>query len=258
MLADVSGITVNGESAEEGADGFHIIVGESQNQVVISVTTDNEWAVVTINGVEQNPATVPLTEYGDKVITITVTPPGGAPQTCTLTVTKPIPFNMVVKMRWNNTLTVINNPANNGGYTFVTYQWYRNNQPAGTDQSWSAGANGESIHQADRFYLVLETKDRRTLRTTETAVTLKSASLKAYPNPVAIGQSLHLDFDIDLEMLQDAVIEVYNMHGRLVETWRAASLREIPIDGKYASGMYVFAIKGKDGFSREIKLTIDN
>ena len=40
-----------------------------------------------------------------------------------------IPFYSVVIVRWDsNTLTVINNPANNGGYDFsnAQYQWYHN------------------------------------------------------------------------------------------------------------------------------------
>lgn len=40
-----------------------------------------------------------------------------------------IPFYSIVIVRWDsNTLTVINNPANNGGYDFsdAQYQWYHN------------------------------------------------------------------------------------------------------------------------------------
>ena len=40
-----------------------------------------------------------------------------------------VPFYSVVVVRWDtNTLTVINNPANNGGYDFsnAQFQWFRN------------------------------------------------------------------------------------------------------------------------------------
>jgi len=168
-----------------------------------------------------------------------------------------IPFFDVVIMRWNNSLTVINNPANNGGYTFEAYWWYRNGQPAGTDQSWTAGAEGEEINPADRFYVVLRTADNRALRTTETTIPLiRSAQLKAYPNPVTIGQTLH--FEIDDDTLRDAVVEIYTMSGRPVETRRATSLREIRIDGKYAAGTYILVVNGRNGIRHEVKFVIEN
>ena len=164
-----------------------------------------------------------------------------------------IPFFNVVVMRWNNSLTVINNPANNGGYTFVEYQWYRNGQPDGGGQSWSAGDNGEVINPADRFYVALKTADNRSLRTTERTIPLiKSAQLKAYPNPVTIGQSLY--FEMDRDTLRDAVIEIYTISGRPVERLNAASLSEIRIDAKYAAGTYILVVNGKNG----VRFVVEN
>jgi hypothetical protein len=57
-----------------------------------------------------------------------------------------LPFDQIVKMRWNNTLTVINNPANNGGYRFTSYKWYRNNEKISEQQSWSVNDNGEWLN----------------------------------------------------------------------------------------------------------------
>jgi hypothetical protein len=176
-----------------------------------------------------------------------------------LTIDKLIPFNRIVKMRWNNTLTVINNRANNGGYTFVSYKWTRNGQSAGTGQSWSAGANGERISETDVFSLEMETSEQKILHTTESTITLKSGELKAFPNPVSTDGTLYLEFDLDPDQLQGAMVEVYNTLGRLVETLRAVSLPEgISLDGKYVTGTYIFVVKCTDGTKQEVKVSITN
>ena len=58
-------------------------------------------------------------------------------------------------LRWDNRLTVVNNPDENGGYRFKSFQWFRNGQPDGTEQSWSAGADGRHIDHMDFFRLDL-------------------------------------------------------------------------------------------------------
>jgi len=85
-----------------------------------------------------------------------------------------VPFVQIVITRWNNTLTVINNPANNGGYTFVSYKWFRNGTQFATGQSWSAGENGERINASDRFYVEAVTNNGRTVRSTESPADLKN------------------------------------------------------------------------------------
>jgi len=233
-----------------------VVPADASNQTIV-------WNVKTAGttGASISGNTLNTTAAGTVVVTATIA--GGAAtgtaftKDFTIAVVEDVdmvPFSQIVLIRWNNTLTVINNSSLNGGYTFVSYQWFRNGQSAGTEQSWTAGDDGDRINPADRFYVVAVTTNNRTVRTTESAITLKSAELKAYPNPVATGQTLHLELNIDGEML----IEVYNMNGRLVDAWHAASLREIPIDGKYSAGMYVFVITGKDGFRQEIKVTIEN
>jgi len=68
-----------------------------------------------------------------------------------------IPFYDLVIVRWHsNTLTVINNPANNGGYDFsnAQYQWYRNGTVIRNSnrQSLTSNSDGGSL-EAGNYYV---------------------------------------------------------------------------------------------------------
>jgi hypothetical protein len=167
-----------------------------------------------------------------------------------------IPFNQVVIMRWNNTLTVVNNPANNGGYTFTSYKWYRNGQEISTEQSWSAGAHGEKLNPADVFHVELTAEGiTGILRSCDGRITLKSMEIKAWPNPVSKGETLYVEADVDEELLQGAVIEVYNISGNRIDRLNVQG-RLTPVSIKYASGAHFFVLIGKDGFRKELKIVV--
>ncbi|MCL2767050.1 MAG: T9SS type A sorting domain-containing protein, partial [Peptococcaceae bacterium] len=177
-----------------------------------------------------------------------------------------VPFFQIVIMRWNNTLTVINNPANNGGFTFVSYQWYRNGQMEGTDQSWSAGSQGELINPEDIFYVEAVTNDGRRVRTTESTIPLLITEIKAFPNPVSIGQTLNIEIS-GYELSQTSVIEIYSMTGAFVGKIQTSpnqtssnnntSINKISIDSKYAPGVYIFRIRDEKGFRHEEKVIVN-
>ena len=147
-------ITVDGQKAQRRSSNFSMLAACGQQQVLVEVTADPQ-ATVKINGTIQTTATVSLPAYGDNTINITVTPQGGSTQNYTLTVNKPIPFHQIAEVRWDDTLSANNNPANNGGYTFTSFKWFRNGILVGTKQNWTTNPNGDPINPADVFYLEL-------------------------------------------------------------------------------------------------------
>ena len=79
--------------------------------------------------------------------------------------------------------------------------------------------------------------------------------LNAYPNPVGVGQTLYLKTDTDDRLLQNAVIEVYDILGRHIGHY--------PIQGhitavnvKYTTGIYVFVLKCNDKYRKEVKIMV--
>ncbi|MCL2098767.1 MAG: YDG domain-containing protein, partial [Bacteroidales bacterium] len=252
---DITDISVDGEFAATADNNFHIIAECGSEQVVVSVTAD-QYATVSIGGVQQNSCAVNLLTYGDNIITVTVTAQNGNSATYTLTLHKPFPFEQLVKMRWNNTLTVINNPENNGGFSFTSYKWFRNGQLIGTDQSWSAGANGQQINPSDVFHVeVTAVGIDGVIRSCESSVMLRSMNVTAYPNPVAAGGMLCIEADVDEDVLRGAVIDVYSLTGsRVAQLNVQGRLTSIPIN--YATGMYLFVLNGKDGLRKDLRILV--
>jgi len=223
------------------------------NEVSVYVTC-YQCVKILIDGVEQNPSTVSLPNYGDNNILITVIAQNGDAQTHTLTINKPIPFDQIVKMHCNNTITVNNNPLHNGGFRFTSYKWFCNDKQFSENQSWSASKEWWS--PSDLFHVELTaTGYSGILRTCKSRISLKDMELQFYPNPISIWQTLYIKGDLDDDCLKDAVIAIYDMLGRVIETFPLTSL-QIPIDGKYFPGVYLVILKGKDGYKKEAGIIV--
>ena len=95
----------------------------------------------------------------------------------------------------------------------------------------------------------------KSLITGISSIELQNFNFTAYPNPVAIGQTLYVKYDVDNEQLKDATIEVYNMAGNIVDQLKVQS-RFTPIHIKYASGAYFFVLKRKGEFLKNLKVIV--
>ena len=253
--ASIIDVMRNDSSAARDVDDFYATAACGEEQATIIIIAADPDAVVEINGVAQNPQIVDLPHYGDNHFTITITAPNGNQQSYTLTINKPVPFEQFVVMRWNNTLSVFNNPANNGGYSFVSCRWFRNGEEFSTAQWWSAGPNGEPIDTEYEYQVEVITTDGMKLLTCPATIMLRGTNLKAYPNPAAKGQTLYIEVDVDEELLKGAVIEVYDLSGNRVD-YLSVQGRLTPVDIQYNTSIYFFVLRAKDGFTKDFKVIV--
>jgi hypothetical protein len=239
----VDNILVDGKSADRDDNQFFIVSECGRNQAEITVICDSH-AEATINGTAQNPCMVPLPDYGSNYFNIIVTAQNGDSKSYPLTIYKEIPFDNVVIMRWNNTLTVINNSANNGGFRFTSFKWFRNDREISTEQSWSINSNGEWLDPEDEFYVELTTEGySEVLRTCKSKIVLQDIP-KLYPNPTT--GTLHVTFG-DILDSKDGTIEIFNVAGQVVGTYCIRPEKtETTIDISHlAKGMYFLKVDGK-------------
>lgn len=230
------------------------------NSVEIAVEAEDEFAKVIVNNVERTSLLVDITKPNFYTVNYSIVSHDGSQvSNHTVKVEKRFNFNSVVLTRWNNTLVVINNPENNGGYRFTSYKWFRNGQEIGTGQSYSAGKEGEQLNATDQYYVELTSNQfEGTLRTCAGTPTLKNMSVKVYPNPAKASETVYLEADVDEELLEGAYIEVYNISGVRIERIKVEG-RLTPINMKSSAlGTYLFVLKGKDGFSQNLKVVVNN
>jgi hypothetical protein len=200
-----------------------------------NISVLQEAAFVSINEMPGNSHIAKL-EAGNNEFSINITLPGKEMQDYMLTINKPI--NDIIKMRWGNTLTVINNEKYHN-YNFTSYKWYRNGREVGTGQSWSAGPNGEQIHPQDRFYVEATTRDGNIIRSCEAYF---AAANSEYGISLKRGSANH--FEIELVVPEASQIEevlIYNFSGNLV-----SKTKDNLIDIKnISSGLYFVIAKAK-------------
>ncbi|MDR1348241.1 MAG: T9SS type A sorting domain-containing protein [Prevotellaceae bacterium] len=124
--------------------------------------------------------------------------------------------NLVVQV-WGDVLSVINNPANNGGYTFISYQWQENGMGI-------LGETGGNLYLANNphiytssFSVRLTTADGIHILSCPVTVNQNvTAKLRAYPNPTR--DLLRIESG---SIKSGDMIEIYNITGYLVRKFVA-------------------------------------
>ncbi|MFZ0598710.1 MAG: T9SS type A sorting domain-containing protein, partial [Flavobacterium sp.] len=170
---------------------------------------------------------------------------GSATANYTITVEKPFGFYDIVHQKFNNVLLVNNNPQTNGGYEFVSYQWFKNGQLIGTGQYYSAGDDlANSLDKTADYSVKMTTKDGKVLSTCATKITTqKTLSAKLYPNPIQAGKVITVEADYPQEELDKMQISLYSVSGQLVNTIKSSSvITEIQLPDA-ESNMYIVVIE---------------
>ncbi|MBF4465046.1 T9SS type A sorting domain-containing protein [Flavobacterium sp. LC2016-12] len=180
-----------------------------------------------------------------KNVTIT-SQDGTATATYNIKVEKPFAFYDIVKQKFNNILLVNNNPLTNGGYVFVSFQWFKNGQLVGTGPYYSAGNDPNSTLDPLAIYSVkMATLDGKVLQTCDANIVLQnSLQAKLYPNPIEVGKVITVEADFPQEELQNMQITFYSVSGKLVKTVKSSSvITEIQLPETAGSNMYLVVLE---------------
>ncbi|MCL2412641.1 MAG: InlB B-repeat-containing protein [Bacteroidales bacterium] len=247
----------------DGEDGLSFIAFApcGENSALVIVTPKDTNARIFINGVEENPRTVDLPVYGNNLVDILVIAPSGTEQTYTLKINKLVPFWDMVVMRWNNTLSIINNPDNfpalNSNYFRAnSYRWFADGQLFSINQWYSAGPQSNNVLNDTWEYVAQgTTMSGNLLRTCPQYISLVSLNVKAHPNPVSVGETLYVEADVDESLLKGAIIVVYGQAGNHIDTIKVRG-RFTPINIRYSTGLHVFVLKSPTGFKQELKIVV--
>ncbi len=216
--ADLDAITINGDVINNPGNTINYVIDCLDSNSSIDIVLENTERATFSPG-ETFSMAIPRPGIYSQEIVIT-SEDGRVQENYTLIVEKRFTFNEIVEQKFNNTLVVNNNPANNGGYNFVSYEWFKNGSPVSSQQFFSEGNNASDLLDPNALYTVrMTTAEGVTLQTCESTITLgNSFSLKILENPIIKGNDIKIEADYPLTELTDAVFYIYTQDGKLIDT----------------------------------------
>ena len=166
----------------------------------------------------------------------------------------------LIEQRWNDVLTVNNNPATNGGFTFYAYQWYKDNSliPGATEQYYTEpdGRLNGSYHVELRGYAISSTGHA-------TDVEMMSCPFKPLPLlrmavspvPVKVNEAFVFTTSLTEAELIGATLDIYDAMGQLHR--RVTNLSpQMTIEGFAIKGFYFGRLTTRDSVARDIKIVV--
>lgn len=159
-----------------------------------------------------------------------------------------LPDNILL-LRWDDVLSVINNPENNNGLHFTDFVWYRNNEHFGAGLPYIVLP---ADHQnSDKYSVQVITDEGVSLSSCEKQVHTSDDVIRLYPNPVKAGEEIQLYIDSEKE--NDKVnITVTDLSGKTeTHSFTGNSARFVLSN---TPGSYIIKAKTSGGISREIKV----
>ncbi|MHC0442577.1 T9SS type A sorting domain-containing protein [Flavobacterium sp. 3-210] len=239
---DIKSITIGSKVFENPGKTINYLLPCGDNNPTVSIVNESNATITpSLNFTLQTPKPGIYTQNA----TIT-SEDGSTSATYSITVEKPFGFYDIVHQKFNNVLLVNNNPQTNGGYEFVSYQWFKNGQLVGTGQYYSAGNDTSSTLDANADYMVkMTTKDGKVLQTCSTKIKLtNSLQAKLYPNPVEVGKMLTVEADFPQEEVEKMQISLYSVTGKLIKTVQSSTVvTEIQLPETTESNMYLVVLE---------------
>ncbi|MCI2230213.1 T9SS type A sorting domain-containing protein, partial [Polaribacter sp. MSW13] len=160
-------------------------------------------------------------------------------------VEKAFQFEDIIEKKYNNTLVVNNNPATNGGYSFVSYKWFKNGQLVSEKQFYSEGNNADDQLDPNATYqAVMITENGDELRTCVAQVELETfRGLTILQNPVTQGNKLNVRVDYPKEELKNAIFQIFDLNGRLITTLKVTGINNsIELPASISNGVYSIVV----------------
>ena len=237
----VSKITLGNKVYQNPAKDINYIMGCDENNVNVAFLNETG---ATITPSANFTITTPKPGIYTQNVTVT-SQDGTVTANYALAVEKPFGFYDIVHQKFNNLLLINNNPQTNGGYEFVSYQWFKNGQLVGTGQYYSAGDDlSNSLDSSADFSVKLTTKDGKILSTCTSKITVqKSLAAKLYPNPIQAGKVITVEADFPAEELANMQISLYSVSGQLIKTLKSSKvLTEIQLPDA-ESNMYIVVLE---------------
>ena len=214
--ATIHSITINGITYDTPDQEIYYLIdcNNEQNKVAISFETE---ANATENTALNFEIETPAPGIYRKEIHVT-SQDGTETINYHIIIERSFSFDDIVIQKYNNVLIVNNNPETNGGYSFVSYQWYKDGVQVGTGQYYSAGENSDDLLDENAHYSVkITTEDGEELQTCDFTIEMNiQATLAVSPNPAVKGNMVNISTTYSPEVLSTREVVIKNISGEVL------------------------------------------
>ncbi|WP_194852315.1 BspA family leucine-rich repeat surface protein [Nonlabens antarcticus] len=211
-----SSITIDGQVFNNPAAQLYYLIDCDNGASIVDVAVITEANAQVSTGSNFSIAAPTPGIYRQAVVV--TSQDGTQSKTYIIVVEKVFDFDAIIVQKYNNTLVVDNNPATNGGYSFVSYKWFKNGQLVTQQQAFSEGNNASDRLDPNATYqAVMITTEGDELRTCISKVQLSAKQgLSIIQNPVPQGAAIKAVAQFSEQELNNAMFHVYDLNGRLV------------------------------------------
>ncbi len=170
----------------------------------------------------------------------------------------PRPCLNIITFQWPDVPTVDNNPAYNGGYTFVQYQWYKNGvpMPGVTRPYYQVPASEMNSNDIYSCKMLTDTDDEMEVCpfTLAPSPTPEALPFLVFPNPAGRGQMLTVQTGMDASM-GEFEINIYDLSGGLRKQYRSTQT-VMMVAAPDNAGYYLLQLKTKSGMVRNTTIVV--
>ncbi len=170
----------------------------------------------------------------------------------------------ILIQRWENVISVINNPENNGGYDFSLFNWYCNGEIMIGEYKSYLTVPAEL--EESTFYAQLMTSTGLTIQTCEfklSDLTTSSSekvetpqnSINLLSNQLQTGESMTIRVGVTEEEMQQASLMITNSSGSMVGSIKVME-EVITLPAPTTKGFYIITLLKGDGERESLKFIV--
>ncbi|GHT02687.1 hypothetical protein FACS189440_02410 [Bacteroidia bacterium] len=165
----------------------------------------------------------------------------------------------LVAQRWDDVLALHTNPAENGGFEFVSYQWYSINNG---EETQLFGENASYLYVPDgantsaTYFVKAVMKDGTIFQSCPVAFQpVLSSGITIYPNPVRKGELITVDITPNLFVPDQTLIQVLSISNGLISNVKASEAKS-QVRMPNTAGVYILRVQ-TGGISKSFKIIIE-
>lgn len=249
FTAQIESVEVNGQLLKEERGGVYNYSATCANDLAEIIVTAKDNGVVMINGAEGELYNENISFGGKYRLPVTIISESGESRAEYELSLYKLPSDILIK-RWDDVLTIMNNPDNNGSLSFVGYEWYLNDERLPDTEPYITIPKG--VGSDDIFSVKVVTEEGVELKSCGVSFDSVESEVFLYPNAVERGGELTLTIIAPQSSVVTATLA--HLTGQIQPL--TLSVGENIVKAPQVSGTYIINVTLSNGVAKNLKFIV--